>query len=187
MIRANNKQDAVKRQIEHSEYHFDNDQISESQGYHQKQRNAVIISIDRKKLGSTWFAFGRLLHTAQEFYAPTNYVTLWLDQVDGGILPTVDEIDPLDELTSSNSQLRSGKLDCPLELLSFKPVLKTPLIPLLLCDSHACMNLDRLAKGEKFANDISAAIKRTRVELENIKDNLAAYEFGRIINDQDGG
>ena len=182
VIRANKKQDAIKGQIGHSEYHFDNNKILEGQGYLQKQRDIVILSIDRMAMGSAWVAFGRLLHTAQDFYAHTNYVPLWLDQFVGGIWPPVDEIDPLDELTLSNSQLRSGRLYYPLELLSFIPVIKKPVIPLLPRDSHAWMNLDSPASGEKFAYAFSAAVKRTMAELEIIKGILASQDYDRFIN-----
>jgi len=182
VIQANKKQDTIKGQIGHSKYHFDNNQISEGLGYLQIQRDIVIVSTDRKKLGSAWVAFGRLLHTAQDFYAHTNYVTLWLDQFNGGIWPSVDEIDPLDEQTLSSAQLRSGKLYYPLELLSFIPLIKKPVIPLLPRDSHAWMNLDSPASGEKFVFAFSAAVKRTMAELELIKGKLALDDYDRFIN-----
>jgi hypothetical protein len=108
VIRANKKQDAIKGQMGHSEYHFDNNKISESLKYLQEQRDSVFLSLHRKELGLAWVAFGRLLHTAQDFYAHTNYVSLWLDQFEEGAWPSVDEIDPLDERTLSHSRLRSG-------------------------------------------------------------------------------
>ena len=182
VIQSNKKQDAIKGQIGHSEYHFDNNQISEGHGYIQKQREVVLLSIEQKKLGSAWVAFGRLLHTAQDFYAHTNYVTLWLDQFDEGIWPSADEIDPLDKLILSSPQLRSGKLYYPLEILSFLPVIKKPVMPLLPRDSHAWMNLDSPLTGIKFDYAFSAAVKRTMAELESIKTNLVIDDFERFIN-----
>jgi len=182
VILANKKQDWLRGQIGHSEYHFDNNEISESHGYIQKQREAVFLSIDRKELDLSWMAFGRLIHTAQDLYAHSNYITLWLDQFDDLAWPSVDEIDPLDDLILSNPQLRSGKLYYPLELLSFIPFLKKLVIPLLPPDSHAWMNLDSPVSGQKFAYAFSAAVKRTMAELEIIKGNLASEEYDRFIN-----
>ncbi len=182
VIQANKKQDAIIRQVGHSEYHFDNNQIAGSQGYIQKQRDDVIFSVNRMDLDSAWKAFGRLLHTTQDFYAHTNYVTLWLDQFDQKELPPVGEIDPLDELILSNSLLRSGKLYYPLEILSFIPFIKRIVIPLLPRDSHAWMNLDSPASGKKFAYAFSAAVKRTVTEFEIIKEILPVEVFTRFIN-----
>ena len=181
VIRANKKQDAIIRQVGHSEYHFDNNQIAGSQGYIQKQRDDIIFLVNRMDLDSAWKAFGRLLHTTQDFYAHTNYVTLWLDQFDQNELPPVDEIDPLDELILSNSQLRSGKLYYPLEILSFIPFIRKIVIPLLPRDSHAWMNLDSPASGEKFAYAFSAAVKRTVTELEIIKKILPVEVYTKFI------
>jgi hypothetical protein len=182
VIRANKNQDAIKGQIGHPEYHFDNNKISESQRYLQKQRDSVVILICQMALRSAWVAFGRLLHTAQDFYAHTNYIALWLDQFEGGICPSADEVNPLDELTLSNPQLRSGRLYYPLELLSFIPVIRKTVIPLLPRDSHAWMNLDSPASGEKFPYAFSAAVKRTIAELEYIKGILALEDYDRFIN-----
>ena len=146
------------------------------------QRDAVILSVNRMDWDSAWKAFGRLLHTAQDFYAHSNYVTLWLDQFDNSTWPFADEIDPLNKLILSNSKLRSGKLYYPLELLSFIPIIKKPIIPLLPHDSHAWMNLDSPASGKKFAYAFSAAVKRSMAELEVIKEILPVEVFMKFIN-----
>lgn len=182
VIRANQKQDAIARQIGYSEIHFDNNQIKEGQAYLQNQRDIVVLSIKRMDLDSAWKAFGMLLHTAQDFYAHTNYVSLWLEKFDDGAWPSADEIDPLDESILSSSLLRSGKLYYPLELLSFIPFIKRLVIPVLPRDSHAWMNLDSPASGRKFEFAFSGAVKRTVVELEMITEKLPVEIFMKFIN-----
>jgi len=186
VIRANQKQDGIKGQVGHSEFHFDNNKISESLEYIEDQRKHVIISIQHRDLVPARAAFGRLLHTAQDFYAHTNYVPLWLAQFEGRTRPSVDEIDPLDEKILSSSQLRSGKLYYPLELLSFVPVIKKPVIARLPRDSHAWMNLDSPVSGEKFGYAFLAAVKRTLVELEVIKGRLAEEDYEYFLQGQAG-
>lgn len=182
VIRANQKQDWIRGQIGHSEYHFDNDRIEAGREYLDKQRLQVFEAIKKMELGSAWTAFGRLTHTAQDLYAHTNYVSLWLDKFGEGAWPAPDEIDPLDEQILESAQLRSGKLYYPLELFSFIPLVRELVIPILPKDSHAWMNLDSPASGEKYAYAYSAAVKRTAYELDRIKGNLTSAAFDRFVN-----
>jgi hypothetical protein len=142
----------------------------------------VFLSLEQMELNSAWEAFGRLIHTAQDLYAHSNYVTLWLDQFLDTDAPPAEDIAPLDERILTNPHFRSGKLYYPLELLSFIPWIKELVIPLLPRDSHAWMNLDSPARGEKFAYAFSAAVKRTVIELEIIKEKLPSETFIRFIN-----
>ena len=117
-------------------------------------------------------ALGRLTHTVQDFYAHSNYVTLWCESHTGA-LP--DEIEP--EMTSilQDARLHSGKLYFPLEALSFIPALNTQVLPLLPRDSHAWMNLDAPGRpGFDFA--FAAAVKRTVSEFIRLKNQLSARE-----------
>ncbi|MHB8778178.1 MAG: hypothetical protein ACYC6R_10505 [Anaerolineales bacterium] len=83
IIAANLKQDAWNGQIGHDEYHFDNNAIDKGNRYVIEQRGCVIASLHTPGLLSAWAAFGRLLHTAQDFYSHTNYISMWLDQYKG--------------------------------------------------------------------------------------------------------
>ncbi|HBG74433.1 MAG: hypothetical protein A2X25_14030 [Chloroflexi bacterium GWB2_49_20] len=182
VIRSNQKQDTLQGQIGHSDFHFDNNKITESQVYLQKQRNAVFTWIEKVDLRSAWMAFGRLLHSAQDLYAHSNYVSLWLGQFDDFGWPSVDEIDPMDDLILSGSKLKSGKLYYPFEILSFVPLIKNFIIPLLPRDSHAWMNLDSPASGKKFAYAFSAAVKRTVVEFDVFREGLTVEKLNLFIN-----
>jgi hypothetical protein len=81
----------------------------------------------------------------------------------------------MDELIHSPN-LYSGKLYYPLGVLSFIPFVKRLVTPLLPADSHAHMQLDSPARGERFAYAFEAAVKRTQHEFENTVVNLSASQ-----------
>lgn len=175
ILKANIKQDdLLTGQIGHDEYHYDNNAIAKSNAYLEEQRALTISAMKENGLLAAWAAFGRLIHTAQDFYAHSNYVDLWLsrfpngDNVEGKSPPPPPEIVPLmDELIHS-PDLHSGKLYYPLEVLSFIPILKHLVMPHLPADSHAHMHLDYPARGQRFDYAFEAAVQRTKVEYEQI-------------------
>jgi hypothetical protein len=121
-----------------------------------------------------------LTHGAQDFYAHSNYIDLWLAIQPDGAVPTTPEVNPLDEDLLHSRALRSGKLYFPLELFAFIKFLKPLIKPLLPRDSHAWMNLDSPEQGSHFAFAYQAAVKRTRIEFQKIAacitaDQLAAF------------
>ena len=171
---ANLKQDSLLTgQIGHNEYHYDNNAIAEANRYIEGQRGRALSALQNEDLPAAWAAFGRLIHTAQDFYAHSNYVDLWLSLFDGQTPPPPSDIAPLmDELIYSPN-LHSGKLYYPLGVLSFVPFVKRLVIPFLPADSHAHMQLDSPARGERFAYAFEAAVKRTQYEFETIIVNLS--------------
>lgn len=171
IIAANRKQDALSRQIGHDEYHFDNNAIDEGYRYINEQRGFVIASLLSPGVLSAWIAFGRLIHTAQDFYAHTNYVPLWLDQFNG-TPPAPPEIDPVQKSLIENPKLHSGKLYLPMDLFYFVPFLRKLSLALLPDDSHGKMNLDSPKQGPRFAYARAAAVKRTRYEFELLEKIL---------------
>lgn len=175
ILAANLKQDdLLTGQIGHDEYHYDNNAIAESDRYLEAQRALILPALQDNDLYAAWSAFGRLSHTAQDFYAHTNYVELWLSRfvtplsgTDGGeIPPPPSEIVPLMEELVRNPDLHSGKLYYPWEVLAFIPGINQLVIPLLPEDSHAHMHLDSPARGVRFVYAFEAAVKRTRYEFE---------------------
>lgn len=78
IVGANVYQDRVSAQLGHDEYHFDNNAFEKSYAYIEGQRSLIISSLQAGDASSAWSAFGRLTHTAQDFYAHTNYIDLWL-------------------------------------------------------------------------------------------------------------
>ena len=181
VIKANQKQDGFRGQIGHPEFHFDDNKIYESQRFIEDQRILVFKSLNVLKLDRAWQAFGRLLHTTQDFYAHSNYVLLWMAQLDKIALPSAEEIEPLQQNLLISPQLTSGELYYPLEILSFMPLLKKYVLPRLPRNSHAWMNLDSPAAGVKFEYAFSAAVKRTVIEFENISLNISNEMLGQFI------
>ncbi len=105
ILAANIKQDdLLTGQIGHDEYHFDNNAIAESDRYLEEQRVLTITALQYDNLSAAWAAFGRLIHTAQDFYAHSNYVDLWLARFDGQAPLPPSEIAPLmDELSTART------------------------------------------------------------------------------------
>ncbi len=163
---ANIGQDAISGQFGHDEYHCDNNAFDESYAYIEENRALIRPALQANDIESAWAAFGRLSHTAQDFYAHSNYLRLWMAQFDEGNAPPVPEVAHADPIFIQHPDLRSGKLYYPLELFSYIPALKKYILPLLPRDSHAWMNLDTPAQGPLFDYAIAAAVKRTNDEWE---------------------
>jgi hypothetical protein len=173
IIAANLHQDRPRGQIGHPEYHFDDSAFEESYAYIEGQRALTVSSLLAHDTASAWSAFGRLIHTAQDFYAHSNYVDLWLACQPGGAVRAPSEIDPMDPDLIDSRALRSGRI-YPLDYLTFFRPLKPLVMPLLPRDSHAWMNLDSAARGPDFPYAFQAAVKRTRVEFEKATKDLPA-------------
>ena len=163
---ANLHQDILPAQIGHDEYHFDNNALERSRSYIEEQRSLITPAIERGQGLTAWQAFGRLTHSAQDFYSHSNYVDLWLACQPTGMEPAPSEIDPVDDALIENPALRSGKFYYPLEAFSFVPGLRRLVKPLLPRDSHAWMNLDSARSGPLFEFAFQAAIKRTKYEFD---------------------
>ena len=172
MIDANIRLDSVWNQLGHDEYHFDNNRLAASRLYIQEQHALIRPALERGQARAAWEAFGRLTHTAQDFYSHSNYVDLWLACQPNGMVPAPNEIDPMDDALVENPSLRSGKMYFPIGFLSFVPGIKKLVIPLMPRDSHAWMNLDSEARGPMFEYAFQAAVKRTRFEYEMVLKGL---------------
>lgn len=181
IIAANRKQDALSGQIGHDEYHFDNNAIEKGLRYINEQRGFVIASLLSPGILSAWIAFGRLTHTAQDFYSHTNYISLWLDQFNGAP-PAPPEVDPLQKDLVNSPRLHSGRIYLPLDALYFVPFLRNFALKFLPEDSHGKMNLDSPAQGEKFDYARSAAVKRTLHELDLLKKLLTPEMYSRFTD-----
>jgi hypothetical protein len=170
IINANIYQDRLAGQFGHDEYHFDNNAFDKSYAYIEEQRALTISALQKNDMRSAWSAFGRMTHTLQDFYAHSNYITLWLDRFAGQTPPSSSEVDPLDLTLIHNPALRSGKVYYPIEILYFFRATKKFSLRILPYDSHAWMNLDapHCVKGYQFDYAMQAAIKRTVIEFEKM-------------------
>ena len=177
ILKANLRQDdLLTGQIGHDEYHYDNNAIAASDRYLEEQRALTFSALQSAELPAAWSAFGRLVHTAQDFYAHSNYVDLWFSRFQGNgqtPLPPSEIVPLMDELVRS-PDLHSGKLYYPWEVLAFLPGIKHFVIPLIPKDSHAHMHLDSPARGERFAYAFEAAVKRTRFEFDKTVAGLSS-------------
>ena len=182
IITANLYQDRLAAQIGHDEYHFDNNAFEKSYAYIEEQRALTIAALRSNDVAAAWAAFGRLTHTAQDFYAHSNYVDLWLARSSNGAVPLPSEIDPVDRTLIDNPALCSGKIYMPLEVFSFIKPLKPFIMPRLPRDSHAWMNLDSPEEGERFAFAFQAAVKRTRIEFENTTTGLPREQMTSFVD-----
>jgi hypothetical protein len=176
IAKANAKQDYLRGQIGHDEFHFDNNAFEESFAYIAENRAQVRAALQRGDAQAAWAAFGRLSHTAQDFYAHSNYVPLWLAKFEGKSAPPAAEIVHDDEEILRSPALRSGKLYYPLELFSYLPLIGGFVLSRLPKDSHAWMNIDSPKRGEFFAYTFAAAVKITRDELNKIAETLNENE-----------
>lgn len=181
IIAANIKQDRLSAQIGHDEFHYDNNAIKKGDRYIIEQRGQVIATLLFPGILSAWIAFGRLLHTAQDFYAHTNYVALWLDE-QTGTPPTPAQIDPLKKDLIQSPNLCSGKIYFPMDMLAFLPIFRPLALKLLPKDSHGWMNLDAPNRGFKFDYARAAAIKRTLYEFELLQKLLPPEMFARFTD-----
>ena len=178
ILAANLKQDALSGQIGHDEFHFDNNAIDKGLRYINEQRGLVIAAL----LGAggalfAWAAFGRLTHSAQDFYSHTNYIPLWLEQ-HKDTPPAPGDVDALQKSLLQSPGLHSGKLYMPMDWLYFIPFLRNTALKLLPADSHAKMNLDSPKQGPLFEYARAAAVQRTRYELELLRKILTPEMFG---------
>ena len=166
IIQANIDQDRLSGLVGHDEFHFDNNAFEKTYAYIEEQRSLVISSLKSGDADSAWRAFGRFLHSVQDFYAHSNYITLWIDRFDGQTPLPPPKVDPMDPSLVNSPDLRSGKVYFPLDWLYFFKRLRPAVLRLIPRDSHAWMNLDSPEQGFKFDYAMHAAIKRTVIEFE---------------------
>jgi hypothetical protein len=172
VIRANLGQDALYYQAGHDHFHFDNNSFAAGHAYIAACRQKAIEALRAGRADQARAEFGRLTHTAQDFYAHSNYIALWQESHPGA---APEQIDPLLESCLSDPRLHSGRLYYPLEILYFVPFLREWVLPRLPADSHAHMNKDEPSRPG-FAYAFSAATQRTRVEWQILAQSLTEAE-----------
>ena len=173
IIQANVDQDRLSGLVGHDEFHFDNNAFEKTYAYIEEQRGMVVSSLEAGSASPAWHAFGRFLHAVQDFYAHSNYVTLWLDGFKGQTPPPAPEIDAMDPDIINSPDLRSGKVYLPVEALYFFKRLRPFVLRVLPHDSHAWMNLDSPEQGFQFDYAMHAAIKRTVFEFKKTTEGFS--------------
>ncbi|HEX2991571.1 MAG TPA: hypothetical protein VHO49_12895 [Anaerolineales bacterium] len=181
IVEANLYQDRLRGQIGHDEYHFDNNAFEASYSYIEKKRSLVRISLMADDPGTAWKAFGRLTHTAQDFYAHSNYIDLWLARQPEGTRPAPEQVHPMDPDLLHSPELRSGKVYLPWEVFTLVSFLEPTVKRLLPRDSHAWMNLDSPKQGYQFDYAVQAAVKRTGIEFSEITQVLTQSQLQSFL------
>jgi hypothetical protein len=172
-VAANLGQDAWWYQFGHDHFHYDNNSFAAGNAYLDQLRRSVVEALGRGEALPARQLFGRLTHTAQDFYAHSNYITLWRESHPEAV---PEEVDPLLAALITSPRLCSGRIYYPLEAFSFLPALKPYVVPLLPRDSHAWMNLDDPSRpGFDCAH--AAAVKRTKLEFERICQELCPEQI----------
>jgi hypothetical protein len=185
---ANIYQDGLGGLFGHDEFHCDNNAFDKTYAYIERQRALVVSSLASSDIKTAWEAFGRFLHAAQDFYAHSNYITLWLYSFDPSTgsgqatPPPPPEVDAMDPSLIDSPNLRSGKTYYPFELLYFIPNMRKLSLRILPHDSHAWMNLDTPEQGFKFDYAMQAAIKRTVIEFDKTTEGFSE-EMCRLFLD----
>lgn len=146
----------------HPEYHFDENAIAEGFAYIEECR---MMAARAESPEEAWAAFGRLTHAAQDFYAHSNYVRLWVERLDGQLQPP-ETLDGLDPSLLKHPRLMTCRMYWPLEAFYFIPGLGPLVKRFLPRDAHAWMNLDNPKTGRLFPYGMEAAVQRTVAEYE---------------------
>lgn len=169
VVAANLGQDALRYQLGHDHFHYDNNAFVAGDAYLDQLRRAVTDALQRGEGEAARQFLGRLTHTAQDFYAHSNYISLWRE-----LYPQEppEKIHPQLVNLVKDPRLRSGRLYFPLEVFSFIPVFQPHVLPLLPRDSHAWMNLDDPSRPN-FEYAFAAAVKRTRNEYLSLTERLS--------------
>jgi hypothetical protein len=180
IISANVGQDNLDGQLRHPEFHFDDNGLAEGQAYLDEQRDLLVQALKAGQNRPARQAFGRLTHAAQDFYAHSNYVALWLRRQPSELTPQPEDIDPLNPAVLSDPDLCSGHIYYPWEALSFLPFLAPLVRRLLPQDAHAWMNLDGPERGPNFAYARIAALRRTIYEFQLLSSLLGQEEMDQF-------
>lgn len=169
IIAANIGQDALRYQVGHDHFHFDSSAFSQGNAYVKSQHKIIQPALTQGNPQSAWQAFGRLSHAAQDFYAHSNYVALWLAR-NNGDNRTPEHIDPLDQDILLSNDLHSGKPHL-FDLLLYMNLLLASWLKMAPKNSHLAMNIDGPDRLN-FDFVFSAAAMRTQFEFARALNNL---------------
>ncbi len=151
--------------------HFCDPHLARSWAYVEEEHARIVDLVGQPDAGTRQrAAFGRLLHTVQDFYAHTNYVDLWLARMGWS-----RDIDGLDAELVVSPELRVGEWVFWRDSLYYIPLVGSLLRRVWLpAGSHEAMNLDSPAQGPRFALALEAARQRTLVEYRRVVAAIAA-------------
>lgn len=187
IIRANLSQDSIGNFFWGEPYlHFCNDQMTESLAYIESEyaliESLAALKVTPATLSDVRAAFGRLLHTAQDFYSHSNYVTLWLEENLGGGEVVPRAIDGLDESLLNHPKLRTAHWLIWRDSLYYLPLLGALLRRIWVApNSHESMHLDSPERGALFAFSLVMAQQRTVCEYRRVIDTLSKVGGSSLV------
>lgn len=183
IVKSNQRQDSIIGQLFHPEYHFDNNQIAQGNAYIEKQRNLTINLLNNRRVKQAWQSFGQLIHTAQDFYAHTNYIASWLESLKDKV-PQAADLTILDPNITENVDFHSHNVYFPLDIVGLIPGMAKRIKHNLPPDSHTIMNLDSPESGEAFTWAYKAAVLRSQHELKELIHTIGSTDLVKLFLDK---
>lgn len=182
IVAANRAQDDLANQLRGC-LHFDNN-IGKGLAYVESEHARISALTSEPNTGSRQrAALGRLCHAAQDFYAHSNYVRLWLAQ-NGGLDRTgPQDIDGLDEGLLCSPDLRVGTFYLWRDLWYYVPGLSRLVSALHVpAGSHQAMNLDSPERGPEFDYALAAACQRTQAEYRRAAAGILRFAGPKALD-----
>lgn len=177
VVAGNLWQDFITGQVGHPEYHFTDIPMEACLAYVEREHQQALSALKRGYPRLARHAFGRLSHAAQDFYAHSNYIQLWLEAHPEGGQP-----DPLETQVLQHPRLHLART-YPIEFLCWLPGWDLLMKRFLAPDSHTWMNLDTprslgCRQPRSFELAVRAAELRTGTELDHLLA-LIGMELGQ--------
>lgn len=175
ILTSNINQDCIIGLLGHDEFHFDNNKFSESYAYLKSQKYLCVQAIVGNKTRKALKAFGRMCHSVQDFYAHSNYIQLWINNLNEEA-PSLSNLNCIERSILNSKELVSHQTTFPGDYLALIPGVDKLLKPYLPKSSHTNMNLDSPTSGDNFYWAYHSAVVRTKIELEKVIGELHCFE-----------
>lgn len=175
IIRANTGQDSLQYQLGNTpHFHFDDNKIAEGLSYIDSEHKTIIELIGKRNAGILQrAAFGRLCHSAQDFYSHSNYVKLWIEVHNDRRMATPEAINGMDSIILKHSALRTGRFFVWRDWIYSTPLLKHLARRIYIPpDSHEIYHLDSPEREPYFSYSLIAAQQRTKYEYQRAQQSL---------------
>jgi hypothetical protein len=173
IITANIRQDRLKYQIGHDQLHFDGSAFSKGFQYITEQEENIITQMAQEDYKNAREAFGRILHSWQDFFSHSNYIKLWIDEHPQ---LTPEEIEINDPDIFYHTDLKSGINYGLIELFAMFPLISGWVKTWMPPDSHARMNLDSPSSGPEFEFAYWAALKASVTAFEQLTQHMNSLD-----------
>ena len=178
IVKANIKQDRIAYSFGHDHIHFDGSAFDKGFQYISLQEQLIYKHAGRSDFELAREAFGRMIHSWQDFYSHSNYVELWLGD-NQNAPPEAIVID--DPKIINHPDLTSGKNYGLSEFFALLPVISRLILPLMPPDSHARMNLDQPSSSQNFYYAYWAALKQTSKLFDHVIQGLKSLDYNHNI------